>query len=287
MLHRHPLFTDDAPPAGGDAAVADAPTKPLTPIAGGIPSGGQQQQTPTPQPGDFDWKQPVPKGAPPIFAKYKTFEEVGKAHASLQTELEKAKKAAKNGVPNDKWNGWLGQYFQDGALPEDVFTEIQNATGLPPELSAGMFEHMKAKRESFVSKADEAIADLGVSYAAIEQWMVQSGQYPAEALAGFMYLANRGDASWVPQIANDYVTANPDAIVPQSQSGVPANKKAPPRAGKPAGATGPTHNGFNTRAESDAALAAARASGDGMAMNEWVKKMAATPDKVRASWGRR
>lgn len=282
---RHPLFEDNPEPSGGGGtAVAETPeSKPAMPIAGGIPSSGTP--APEPKPSGFDWKGKIPDDAPPAVKKYGTWDKYGNAHASLQAEYEKEKKKAKpSAIPTDRWNQLLGEYYTNGALPEEVFAEIQQVTGLPPEFAAGVFEHAKAKRESFVTKADEEIKDTGATYAEIEAWMAQSGLYPADAIAGFMYLANRGDASWVKAIAADYVAANPEAVAAAGSS-VPANKKAPARSGKPVGTSGPAHDGYSTREEYMAAIKEARSSGQSAAVQKVITKLQKTPEKVRATWG--
>lgn len=291
-----PRFTlyADAPADGGGTATADEPVAdaaatpepskpPVTPIAGAfVPAKPAASAAPAaPSPSGFDWKGKLPDDAPAPFKKYKTFEEVGKAHGSLQAEMERLRKSKIEPLTTENWGTWFGEYLNSGSLPEATFQQIQAVTGLPSDMAADFFEFKKHQREEYIAKAD---IDLGgaVTYNQLEEWLSTSEHpFAPEEIAGFMAMSKRGDTAWLKLVAAEYAKTNPTSSAPAAPS-VPPQSKAPARSGRPSG-TG-NHPGFKTRAEYQKALS--DAGGDSIKIAAANRKLESTPQNIRDSWGR-
>lgn len=292
-----PKFTlyADAPADGGGTAtaddtatetppVADTPKPPVTPIAGAfIPTPKSQATPPTDQKptSGFDWKGKLPDDAPAPFKKYKSWEEVGKAHGSLQAEMERLKKSKIEPLTTENWGTWFGEYLNTGSLPEATFQQIQAVTGLPPDMAADFFEFKKHQREEYIAKAD---IDLGgaVTYNQLEEWLsTPDSPFAPEEIAGFMAMSKRGDTAWLKLVAAEYAKKNPTSVQNAAPS-VPPQSKAPARSGRPSG-TGNTP-GYKTRAEYQKDIA--DAGGDQVKIAAARAKLMKTPQQVVDSWGR-
>jgi hypothetical protein len=278
---------------------------------------------PAETPAEFNWTQKMPDNRPDVFGKYENLGAAADAHKSLQGEFTRKSEEAKalraeldalKTKPTDKpakgtdkpaapaeetldlpaeeaasklnetWMQARNTYLETGTLSPDIVADLSVQTGMAQSDVLDLMEKKKHDRESFIANAKDAVP--GVEMEALEAWF-KSGEsgYPAEALAGFEALANRGNLDWVRTAWQDFQTFRAEGkTFTDPRTGKMFGAATDQLHGNPPGFDPP---GFRSRDEYQAAYTTAKlkASQDGGAAKRVVaQKLAETPEHIKAGW---